>query len=129
MGEIINQLQQVSEGLLWISESEYPFEVYWWEQNSITPEKLLQLTNHPPDLPVKIIGIDQFFKRAITPTDWHNQKERTTIKRYQTLVDTLKIYLSDIQVYRVGEVEVDIYIVGSTKLGNLVGLYTKSVET
>ncbi|NER30591.1 MAG: nuclease [Symploca sp. SIO1C4] len=129
MGEIINQLQQVSEGLLWISESEYPFEVYWWEQNSITPEKLLQLTNHPPDLPVKIIGIDQFFKRVITPTDWHNQKERTTIKRYQTLVDTLKIYLSDIQVYRVGEVEVDIYIVGSTKLGNLVGLYTKSVET
>ncbi|NEO98254.1 MAG: hypothetical protein F6K58_06090 [Symploca sp. SIO2E9] len=127
--ELINQLKQVSEGLLWMSESEYPFEVLWWEQSVITPQQLLQLTNHAPDLPVKVIGLDQFFNRAVAPADWHNQEERETVERYQVLVDTLKIYLSDIQVYCVGVVEVDIYIVGSSKSGNLVGLSTKSVES
>lgn len=129
MRELINQLKQASEGLLWMSESDYPFEVLWWEQSAITPEGLLQLTNHAPDLPVKVMGLDQFFNRAITAADWYNQEQRATLERYQVLVDTLKSHLSDIQVYRVGEVKVDIYILGTTKSGNLVGLSTKSIET
>ena len=50
-------------------------------------------------------------------------------KRYQALVNLLKTHLTDIKVYRVGEVEVNCYILGQTESGNIAGLSTISVET
>jgi len=45
---IATQLQQASEGLIFGSETDAPFEViYWQTQGELTPTKLLQLTNHP----------------------------------------------------------------------------------
>ena len=47
---ITAQLNQASEGLLFLSESDAPFEVINWPaQGELTPVKLLQLTNHRPD--------------------------------------------------------------------------------
>ena len=47
---IAAQLQQASEGLLFGSETDAPFEVIHWQtQEQLTPAKLLQLTNHRPD--------------------------------------------------------------------------------
>ena len=45
------------------------------------------------------------------------------------LVETLKSHLSDIQVYRLGERSIDVYIAGKTSEGDLAGLSTKVVET
>jgi hypothetical protein len=45
--EITEKLKQASDGLLMMSESEYPFEVFLWTnqaQEPITAQKLLQLT-------------------------------------------------------------------------------------
>ncbi|MFB2767899.1 nuclease A inhibitor family protein [Pelatocladus sp. BLCC-F211] len=36
---------------------------------------------------------------------------------------------SEYPLYRVGEIEIDVYIVGETTEGNLAGLSTKVVET
>jgi hypothetical protein len=47
---IATQLKQASKGLLFLNESDAPFEViHWPAQGELTPAKLLQLTNHPPD--------------------------------------------------------------------------------
>ncbi|MEL7246133.1 MAG: nuclease A inhibitor family protein, partial [Cyanobacteria bacterium J06573_2] len=56
-------------------------------------------------------------------------EERETAKKYQALVETLKQNLDNIQVYKIGEVEIDVYIVGQLKSGDWVGLSTKAVET
>jgi hypothetical protein len=46
---IATQLKQASKGLLFLSESDAPFEViHWPAQGELTPAKLLQLTNHHP---------------------------------------------------------------------------------
>jgi hypothetical protein len=47
---IAAQLQEASNGLLFLSETDAPFEViHWSAQGELTPAKLLQLTNHRPD--------------------------------------------------------------------------------
>jgi hypothetical protein len=47
---IAAQLKQASEGLLFLSETDAPFEVIHWQtQGELTPAKLLQLRNYPRD--------------------------------------------------------------------------------
>ena len=88
---IATQLQQASKGLLCLSETDAPFEViHWPAQGELTPAKLLQLTNHPPDAPVKVVSVDEFFAIATQEEDWHDEEERETVKRFQNLVSVLK---------------------------------------
>ena len=125
-----DQLKEASEGLLWMSESEYPFEVFTWDKaDTFTPTLVLKRAGYPPDTPVEVVGVDAFFAPATTEEDWHNEDEKAQVKRYQNLVTTLKQNLKDIQVYRVGEVEIDAYIVGKTPAGTVAGLSTKAVQT
>jgi len=129
--ELRYKLQKASDGLLLISESDYPFEVFLWEAGSlvITPETILQKTGHPVDTPVEVVDIDSFFAVATTEQEWHNPEERETSKRFQALVETLRCNLNEIKVYRLGERSIDVYIVGKTSTGDLAGLSTKVVET
>ncbi|MEG4210461.1 nuclease A inhibitor family protein [Microcoleus sp. S13_B4] len=127
---IATQLQQASEGLLFGSETDAPFEViHWPTQGELTPPKLLQLTNHLPDAAVEIISVDEFFDAATQEEDWHDEEEREIVKCFQNLVSVLKQNLSQLQVYRVGSIEIDAYIIGVTDGGGVAGLSTKLVET
>ncbi|MEJ6487807.1 nuclease A inhibitor family protein [Nostoc punctiforme UO1] len=128
--EIIDQLRTAADGLLMMSESEYPFEVFLWEDAApATPEKVIQQTNHPQNTPVEIVGVDDFFQVATTEEDWHEEEEKATVKRFQTLVQELKKNMTNLQVYRLGNKEIDVYIVGQTPAVNLAGISTKVVET
>ena len=127
---IPTRLKQVSKGLFFLSETDAPFEViHWPAQGEITPAKLLQLTNHPPDAPLEKLAVDDFFAIATQEEDWHEEAERETVKRFQNLVSVLKQNLSQLQVYRVGNINIDAYIVGMTPSGDWTGLSTKLVET
>jgi GTPase len=90
---------------------------------------LLQLTNHPPDAPVKVVSVDDFFASSTKEKDWHDQEERETVKRFHNKVSVLKQNLSQLQVFRVGSIDIDAYIVGVTDGGELAGVSTKLVET
>jgi hypothetical protein len=90
---------------------------------------LLQLTDHPPDAPVKVVSVDEFFAIATAQEDWHDQEERETVERFQKLVSVLKQNLSQLQVYRVGSIDIDAYILRVTDGGEWAGLSTKLVET
>jgi hypothetical protein len=127
---IADQFQQASKGLLFLSESDAPFEViHWPAQGELTPPKLLQLTGHPPDAPVELRTVDDFFAIATVEEDWHDQDERETVQRFHNLVSILKQNLSQLQVYRVGSTDIEAYIVGVTDGGEWAGLSTKLVET
>jgi hypothetical protein len=127
---IAPQLKQASKGLLFLSETDAPFEVIHWQtQGELTPMKVLQLTNHPPDAPLEMRTVDEFFAIVTAEEDWHDQEERETVQRFQNLVSVLKQNLSQLQVYRVGNTNIDAYIVGVADGGEWAGLSTKLVET
>lgn len=125
-------LQTAIAHLQWVSESEYPFETFYWSGqvvSELTDKKLLELTQHPTGTNVETQDLDSFFEFVTQPQDWYGDEEIETMKKYQQLVATLKQYLSDLKVHQVGEIELDIYVVGQTPDKNLAGLVTKAIET
>jgi len=129
--EIIDQLKKATDGLLFMSESESAWEIFLWESPPLptTPEKICQHTNHPQDTQVQVREVNDFFKVATTAEDWHGLEEKESVAKYQTLVEVLKTNLSSLQVYRLGDIEIDVYIVGQTPSGDLAGITTQVVET
>lgn len=130
--EIIAKLKQAANDLLMISESEYPFEVFSWDgqaQEDLTNEKLLELTRHPPDTSIATVDIDDFFRNCAQEKEWHDETQKENVHKFQLLVKTLKENLTNIQVYRLGAVNIDVYLIGATSSGDLAGISTKLVET
>ncbi|HEY9615362.1 MAG TPA: nuclease A inhibitor family protein [Microcoleaceae cyanobacterium] len=130
--DLLNQLQAATQGLLWMSESDYPFEVVHWQQPTTTPitaERLLQLTDRPLNTPIEQIDLDILFATATQSCSWFGVEEQAQVGRYQQLVQLLKQHLQHPIVYRVGSINLDIYILGQTEAGDWVGLKTHAVET
>ena len=129
---VVKELGQAAKGLLFQSEADYPLEAFLWEgkaDGEFTAQDLLTLKKYPPDTPVKTVSLGRFFQAATKEEAWHNAEEQQTVKRFQELVETLKKHLHDITVFKVGETELDVYLVGKSKDGALAGLSTKVVET
>lgn len=114
-----------------MSETDAPFEIVHWQNqfNQLTNEQLLKLTGHSDDTSVEIIKVDNFFSAATAEQDWFGEEEKATAKRYQEMVVALKQHLNQLKVYRVGAINIDIYIVGETESGEIIGLATEAVET
>ena len=130
--EIFERLHEAAKGLLWMSESDYPFEALIWEFGEkilLDNEVVLKITKHSLDTPIKVIEFESFFQGAITPKNWHNAEEAETVKTYQELVRIMKQDLSDLKIYKVGEIEIYVYIIGKTNTGDYAGLATVSIET
>lgn len=112
------------------SESEYPFDVFTWETPApLTPEKVNELTNHASETPVEQVELAYFFRNVAYEKEWHDDDQKANVSRFQALMQALQNALTDVQVYRVGAIEVDVYIVGKTTAGNFAGVSTKVIET
>lgn len=128
---ISETLEQASQGLMMPSESDYPFETFVWSGQAmepLTPKQLLQLTGNPPETPVESIDLDNLFRNVAQPKEWHDTIQQANVVKFQTLMQTLKANLNDLQVYRVGSVEIEVFIVGRND-NDLAGLTTKVIET
>jgi hypothetical protein len=123
-------LQQAVAGLLYQSESDEPFEVFMWPDcpRPLRPEDVLSLAGHPPGTPVAQQTVEQFFASATQEQSWYGDEERATARRYRDLLALLRQHLPDAQVFRVGKVEVTVYIVGHAE-EQCVGVKTMAVET
>ncbi|MEL6138842.1 MAG: nuclease A inhibitor family protein [Cyanobacteria bacterium J06626_23] len=128
---LIQQLQTLVDGLLWSSESDYPVEVVCWAARCqpLTAQDVLLLGQHSPDAAIEIISLDHLFRRVTVKHDWHSEEETAQVERFQQLKQRLSTDLRDVQVYRVGEVEITVYALGHAKDGQILGIRTQVVET
>jgi len=125
---VIETLTQASQGLLMPSESEYPFEIFTWKNVELTAEKILELTNYPPETLIEEVELDYFFRNVATEKDWHDKIQKENVAKFKNLVQVIKDNLAELRVYRIGTIEVNVYIVGKTNDG-VAGLATKVIET
>jgi Nuclease A inhibitor-like protein len=114
--EIIALLTSATADLFWTSETDAPFEVMLWKKRKLAK-------------PIVTQSIDDFFQPAITPQDWYGDDEQAIVARYISLIAAIKENLSEVQVDRVGEVEITIYIIGKTPDNTSIALKTSAVET
>ena len=128
---LVKGLQNLTYDLLWMSEIDAPFKVFHWEGqlSSLSDDQLLERTHHPLDTAIKVVSFDDFFAAVTQDQDWFGAEEKAVAARYESLVSALKQHLSNLRVYRVGEVRIDLYVVGQMKTGDVIGLATQAVET
>ena len=58
-----------------------------------------------------------------------SDEDKAEAARYRAIVDLLSKELTDLRVFRVGRVDIDVYILGKDPSGNWLGLKTHVVET
>lgn len=125
-------LTDAAADLYYPSESDEPFTFFEWElPTDKKPDKeiVLEAVNKPANTPVEEKEFDAFFSKLTTVKDWYGDEEKEGVKKFEELKKALEDNLKHIQVFRVGEIEVDVYIVGQTPEGKWAGLATKSIET
>jgi Nuclease A inhibitor-like protein len=127
--EIIALFKQVTTDLLWSSESDYPFEVVTWDRGvNLEPTALFSKLATPNDS-IETITLADLFAPVLTVEDWYESDELALVNRYTDLLHAIESNLSEVKIFRVGEVEIAIYIVGKAPDGDIIGLKTYTVET
>ncbi|MGB3760648.1 MAG: pentapeptide repeat-containing protein [Rivularia sp. (in: cyanobacteria)] len=197
--EIVSSIKESSHGLSFISEGDYPYEVFLWDiknRGEFTVDKLIQIIGHPdylypsyrlgnieevpdkedlklafakehepkPEEPLFIDGIEyQIIENPPSPYSkqepdysdeyvveceiyhkyrlfdhffgfvygdggiWENQT--TILEGFLKFARIVTDNLSNITVFRLGETQVHVYLVGQTKNGNWIVIHTISIET
>lgn len=126
----LDALTAAAAGLLMPSESDYPFEPFTWVgPGPLTPEALVVFLGLPPGTPVETRTLERQFAALTRERDSWDEAECSTRARFAALQAAFEAQLGDIVVYRVGAVEIQVFIVGVDAEGACVGLRTTVVET
>lgn len=128
--ELLDELRGAAEGLTFMSESDHPVEVVRLEgAEAPTHERLRRLAGLGPESAVEEVGVEHFFRVAAGEQEWKGEAELMTARRFQRLVGLLKSNLRDLKVYRLGEIDIKVYVLGRTHSGDWLGVQTRVVET
>jgi Nuclease A inhibitor-like protein len=95
----------------------------------LSPAQLRQLLHLPADCPIEALTVEALLGYAAQSQSWHSAAEAATAKRYQALIPLLNAELTNLQVFRVGAVNVEIYVIGQARSGDWLCLQTRAVET
>ena len=125
--EITDRLSTLYKDLLFPSESEYPLEPFTWESATLIPETILTRSHKPSATPIESITLEDFFAPVVIDEDWFEDEDRAIAKRYRDMQGLIS-KLENAKVFKVGKIEIDVYIVGA--IGpDLIGLKTTVIET
>ena len=125
--EITDRLSTLSKDLLFPSESDFPLEPFTWESATLTPETILTRSLQPSDTAIESTTLEDFFAPVVTDQNWFDDEDRAIAQRFRDLQAAIAT-LENVQVFKVGTIEIEVYIVGA--IGpDLVGLKTTIIET
>jgi hypothetical protein len=122
-----SNLEQAASGLLMMSESDYPFEYFATDDAAINEPLLLKLADKPQGTLTEKTTIDYLFRNMADPNSPSVKPE--TSARFREFMESLKNELTDIAVYRVGEIQVQVFIIGINLQGTVSGMRTLLIET
>jgi hypothetical protein len=120
-------LEEAATGLLMMSESDNPFTFFTTDETVIDENLILKLADKPQETLVEKSSVDYLLRNLTNPAS--GSVDAQTSGRFRNLAAQLKLELTDIEVYRVGEIQVDVFIIGRTAGGQVSGLRTLLIET
>ncbi|GAB3989093.1 hypothetical protein GCM10028807_13250 [Spirosoma daeguense] len=118
--------------LFYPSESDEPLEsttCYLKQEEPLTVSQIKDWQMLPPKIYVEEIPEVDFWSPVLTEEDWYGDEEKARLAQFQTLKQALDQELSVRQVFRVGDNEIDIYLLGRLATGERAGIKTKVIET
>lgn len=127
-----DRIQVLISDLLYPSESDEKIE--YFEMELSTNEKVSQanfriFNGIRPEINISEMDFDTFFKPLIKVEDWFGDDEKKWAVDSLSLKNLLAEKTKDIQIFKVGEVSIDVYLFGKAEECKWVGLKTKVIET
>lgn len=128
--DLIAQITESAEGLFYISETDaeiLPFAGASAEQ--VDREEMLKQINKPDDTAVEERTFSDFFARLTEIQDWYGDEEKENVKKFVRLKEVLENNVRDLKVFKIGKIELNVYVVGLDAENTFLGIQTKAVET
>jgi hypothetical protein len=127
----IQVLEKAAKGLEIMSESDYPFDAFELVGVGHIPlnnKTLLKLTNNDPKSLVEEVSLFWLLQYSMEEEEW---KEKGEAKRFRNLFRTILKTLRNVRVFRVGEVEIKVLVIGNVRGNemNYAGYNTTLIET
>ena len=122
------RFDRLAEGLLFMSETDAPLTYYeldpersrQWPPS--TGVQFLQLIGEDPATPVEKLAPEKFF-RDLRPSNEDREDQVAALQNVMTGE------LQNLECFRVGEIQIKIFVLGKDDSGRVLGLHTLSVET
>lgn len=126
---LLQSLEDATRGLLYPSESDFPIEPFDFGEAEPSAEALLTLRKLGPDTHVDDPTLDAFFEGLTQVFEEASDDDQATAKRFQTLRSLLEDNLEDLRIYRLGNVDMELFVLGRHASGRWMGVRTNVVET
>ena len=121
------------EGLFYLSESDEPFEYIEIDlptETSLLVSDVLMVLQKQKDEVTEELSFEEFMDPLCEMLDWYGDEEKIMANRFLNLKNYLLTQLNDIQVFRIGEGRVEIYVLGKVAdCTKWAGVKTVSIET
>ncbi|UFH52476.1 nuclease A inhibitor family protein [Spirosoma sp. KNUC1025] len=127
-----DQVSPLLTDLLYPSESDEsiePVTCYLNQRELLTTSQIKDWQMLPPSVYVEEIPEADFWEPVVTDQDWYEAEEKARTEKFKALQQLVETQLAGRQVFRVGETEIDIYLLGQQTNGERAGLKTKVVQT
>ena len=119
--KLLAEIEKFTADLIYMSETDAPIETYSAE--TVEFQKIVVETSHEE------ISPRDFFAPLTAVNGCHSARDKEQARHFAELEKLLKENLNDLNVSKVGRIQVDIYVVGADADGKTVGIKTKAVET
>ena len=73
--------------------------------------------------------LEEFFSRLTKKKEWFSEAQRANAARFKALKLLLQEGLADLKVFRVGKIQITIYVLGIDSEGNVAGVKMNAIET
>lgn len=129
--ELLSELiGKAASGIYFLSETDaeiLPF--IGSEAESVSAEELFRQTQISGDTPFVERDFEDFFLHLTEITEWSGGREPEKSQGFAGLKKVLEENLTEIRVYAIGQISLDIFLVGRNQQNVLMGIRTRAVET
>ena len=128
---VLEDLRRLSQGLLYISETDAPLEVVHFPAPSgsaPTAAEVAAWAGKEGEGAVETVELGSFFRPMVSAAP-ETTEEREAASRFQALQAYLEEHLKEVRVYRLGRRRITVLVLGRATNGEWVGVRTELVET
>ena len=129
----LHRLSELCEGLVYSSEGDHPFEPVGLGPGDLRdsePDEARRVLSLEPETPVTFITLERALGRHTVYTDPSDVEAQRVRPRYEAIQAFFEAELSGARVVRTGSApQIDVWILGHTADGEIVGYHTVAVET
>ena len=130
--ELRNELKPLYDGLLMRSETDSPFEFYYFENPKDLPldtDTVAKLAGKSNGAEIKTEELSYFLRNMVRLYPEDNDARKQEADRFILLQQRLQELLQNVQVFKADEISITAYILGQLPNGDIAGLRTVVVET